>query len=93
MSEKDPARDPFAEIIANACKIGDPDEGLPVQEERRLHAVVSALFGLLRSVAGAKAARAKEFEIARNLLELGVSWDIITDATDVRPDELEKRTK
>jgi len=90
MSKKEP-RDPFAEIIANACKIQDP--GLPAQEERRLHAVVSALFGLLRSVAKAKAARAKEFEIARNLLELGVSWDIITDATDVRPDQLDKQAK
>jgi hypothetical protein len=66
---------------------------LPAPEERRLHAVVSALFGLLRSVAGSRAARAKEFEIARNLLELGVSWDIITDATDVLPDELKKRAK
>jgi hypothetical protein len=92
MSKKD-FRDPIAEIIANACKIGDPDEGLPAPEERRLHSVVSALFGLLRSVAKAKAARAKEFEIARNLQELGVSWDIITDATDVRPDELEKLEK
>lgn len=91
MSKKEP-RDPFAEIIANACKIEDPG-ALPAQEERRLHAVVSALFGLLRSVAKAKAARAKEFEIAQNLLELGVSWDIITDATDVRPDELDKQAK
>jgi hypothetical protein len=74
-------------------KIGDPGEGLPAPEERRLHSVVSALFRLLRSVAGAKAARAKEFEIARNLLELGVSWDIITDATDVRPDERQKPKK
>jgi len=90
MSKNDP-RDPFAEIIANACKIQDPD--LPAPEERRLHAVVSALLALLHSVAGSRAARAKEFEIARNLQELGVSWDIITDATDVRPDELEKRTK
>ena len=91
MSKKDP-RDPLAEIIANACKIQDPG-GLPVPEERRVHAVVSALLGLLHSVAGSRAARAKEFEIARTLLELGVSWDIITDATDVRPDELKKRAK
>ena len=90
MPKKEP-RDPIAEIIANACKIGDP--GGPAPEERRLHAVVSALLGLLGSVAGAKAARAKEFEIARNLLELGVSWDTITAATDVRPDELTKRAK
>lgn len=50
-------------------------------------------FKLLQAKGKAEGEHAKAIETARKFLEHGVSWDIITDSTGLRPADLKKTAK
>jgi hypothetical protein len=63
-------------------------QGLTDRERGRALGLTASLFELLEGVARGKGAADKAREIARKLLEHGVAWDIVSEATGVLPEDL-----
>jgi transketolase C-terminal domain/subunit len=75
---------------------------LDAEEQERIKVMKSTLpephfFKLLKAegeaVGEARGERIKALDTARKLLEHGVSWDIITNSTGIKPADLKKAAK
>jgi len=67
-------------IMATKTKLPEPKFFQQLREDGKIEGVAAG-------------ERAKALESARKLLEHGVSWDIITDSTGVKPADLKKAAK